>query len=161
MKIIKINPMRNSLFILVLLLLGIGAKAAVGRESVTYLKTANEIYFGQDLKIGLLNSKIISSDGSVIKVPNRDVMSYMHNSRLFELLPVICEPGDTLCFAMMEYITTRSGLRLYRYNCYENSGIKCHYFIFKDGKYYLHIDQRNALTVLPFFGIHNIRISSD
>jgi len=151
--------MKNSFVIIVLLLLSIGAKAFTGGESISYVKTGNNVYFGQDLKIGLFNSKIISSDGTVTKIPNRDVVAYMNHSRLFEYLPVVCESNDTLCYAMMEYITTRSGLSLYRYNYFDGRATKSHYFIFKEGKFYLQIDKRNALTVLPFFRIMDVRLS--
>ncbi len=150
--------MKNSLVMIALILLCFGAKAFTGGESTSYVKTGNNVYFGKDLKIGLFNSKIISSDGTVIKIPNSEVVAYMHNSQLFEYLPVICESNDILCYAMMEYITSKSGLRLYRYNYFDGMQTTSHYFIFKNGKYYLSIDQRNALTVLPFFGIKDVII---
>ena len=151
--------MKKSIVIIALLLLSIGVKAITDGNDLSYIKTGNNVYFGQDLKIGLFTSKIISSDGTVTKISNRDVVAYMHDSRLFEYLPVISESNDILCYAMMEYITTRSGLRLYRYSCFDEKDTKCYYFVFKDGKYYLRIDQRNALTTLPFFGINDVKFS--
>ena len=151
--------MKNSLVIIVLLLLCAGAQAITGSKDISYLKTKDTVYFGQDLKIGLFSSKIISSDGSFTKIPNRDITGYLHDSKLFEYLPVINESNNIHCYSMMQYITQRSGLNLYRYNCYDGNDIKSCYFVFKDGKFYLRIDQRNALTVLPFFGIKNIILS--
>jgi hypothetical protein len=124
-----------------------------GGETTSYVKTGNNVYFGQDVKMGLFNSKIIASDGTVTKIPKRDVVAYMHDSRLFEYLPVVCETNDTVCFAMMEYLTSRSGLNLYRYCCYADKNPKYEYYLFKEGKFHLRIDQKNAKTTLPFFGL--------
>jgi hypothetical protein len=153
--------MKNSILIIGLLLLSIGAKAITGVEVISYVKTPDSVYFGQDLKIGLFNSKIISSDGSFTKIHNRNVVSYMHDSRLFEYLPVMSESNSILCYAMMEYITCKSGLRLFRYNSFDGKDTKCYYFVFKDGKYYMRIEPRNALTVFSFFGIKDVKFSKN
>jgi hypothetical protein len=145
--------------LIALQLISIGAKAMTGDKNISFVKTGDKVYFGQDLKRRLYNSKIISSDGAVTKISNRNVIAYMHDSHLFEYLPVISESNDIICYAMMENITNRSGFRLYRYNFYEGTGIKSFYFVFKDGKYYRRIDERNAQTELPFFGIKNVRLS--
>jgi hypothetical protein len=151
--------MKKSLIIMALLLVFFGAVAIAGGESTSYVKTGDHVFFGQNLKKGLFNTKIISSDGTVTKIPNRDVVSYMHNSRLFENLPVIGESNGILGHSMMEYITTKSGLNLYRYDCPNGLDTKSCYFVFKDGKFYLRVDPKNAMTVLPFFGITNITIN--
>ena len=154
-----IKDMKNTILISVLLLLCAGAQAFTGSKDISYLKTRDTVYFGQDLKIGLFNSKIISADGSTVKISNRDITGYLHDSQIFDYLPVIIESNEILCYTMMQLITARSGLSLYRYNCYDENNIKSSYFVFKDSKFYLRIDQRNALSVLPFFGIKNIKIS--
>jgi len=145
--------MKNSLLIVALILLSFGVKAMSDGETVSYVKTDSKVYIGQDVKLGLFNTKVISSDGTVTKIPYRDVVSYMDDSRLFVNLPVVCDNNKTTCYAMMEYITSRGGLNLYRYCCYEQKDAKYEYYIFKDGKFHLRIDQKNAKTALPFFGI--------
>jgi hypothetical protein len=152
--------MKISFAIIAAILLSFGMQVMAGGKTISYVKTGDKVYLGEDLKMGVFNSKIISSDGTVTKIPHRDVVSYMHDSRLFEYLPVVCESDDTLCFAMMEYLTTRSGLRLYRYSCYDEKETKYQYFVFKDGKFYLHINQKNALTTLPFFGINDVQLAN-
>jgi hypothetical protein len=145
--------MKNSILFLALILICFGVKAVAGEKTISYVKTSNEVYFGQDLKMGLFNTRIITEDGTVTKIPNRDVTAYMHNSKLFEYLPVVCEENDTTCYAMMEYMTTKSGLNLYRHSSYESKDTRYVFYVYKDGKFHLRIDQKNAPTVLPFFGI--------
>jgi hypothetical protein len=145
--------MKKLIVIIALILFCTGIQAMAGGKTVSYVKAGGKVYFGKNIKVGLFNTKVIDAEGTITKVPNRSVEAYMHNSKLYEYLPVICEDNDTTCFAMMEYITGRSGLKLYRYNCYTEKETRYEYFVFKDNKFYLRIDQSNAVSVLPFFGV--------
>lgn len=140
---------------------------ALATEKVCYVTAEGKTYFGQELKHGLFKTKIVSADGNVYKVRNHDIDVISDGRHLYEKLPVICENNDTLCMALMEYITSRDGLRLYRYTGYTedvnpvtNTFRKAHerfgYFVFKDGKFYLRLDEKNAATAFPFFGINVI-----
>ncbi len=107
--------MKNLIAILAFILISFGVEAMVGEKSVSYVKTGNDVYFGQDLKMGLFNFKVIDSEGTVTKIPNRDVVAYTYDSRLFEYLPVVGKTNETIGYAMMEYVTQKSGLNLYCY----------------------------------------------
>ncbi len=124
-------------------------------DDISYVKTKDHVYFGNDIKRGLVKTKIITVDGSVTEVKNKKIIGYMHNNKLYELLPLVCEKNDTLCYTMMEYITSRSELRLYKYCCYHSGCAKYAYFVFdKQNKLYLRVDNHhNALAILPFFGV--------
>jgi len=145
--------MKTSIAIVAFLLISFGLQAIPGGDDISYVKTDNKVYFGQDVKMGMFNTKVIASDGAVTKVRNKDVTAYMHDAKLYESLPLVCDSKDKACFALMEYVTTRGGLNLYRYCCYRDSSPKYQYYVYKGGEYHLRIDQKNAKTVLPFFGI--------
>jgi hypothetical protein len=158
--------MKKSIMVISLIMMAIVFRA-MAIEKVCYVIADGKTYFGQELKQGLFKTKIVSSDGVVFKVRNNDIEAYSDGKHQFERLPVICENNDTLCTAMMEYLTTRDGLKLYRYTCYAedvdpatNTYRKAHeqygYFVFKDGKFYLRIDAKNAASAFPFFGINVI-----
>ncbi len=138
-----------------------------GGDASSYVTVNGKTYFCQTVKSGLLNMNLTMSDGSIIKVPLKKVDSYSCNGRLFERLPVRCKWAPANCTALMEYVTSRSGLRLYKYckvqehgelyDCsYKNAHMEFEYFVFKNGKFYLHVTQDNAASVLPFFGIQVI-----
>jgi hypothetical protein len=95
------------------------------------------------------------------------VDSYSLNGRMFERLPVMCKDAPANCTALMEYITSRNGFRLYKYckvqehgdlsnNTYEKAHLEYMFFVFKDGKFYLPVTAENAESILPFFGIKTI-----
>jgi hypothetical protein len=137
------------------------------KENLNYIKTGGKTYFGCQIKAGIFNTRIITTDGKRVKVANQNIEAMVSNGRLYQKLPVICKNNVTDCMALMEYITSKDGMRLYRHTSYNGhydlaNGIieKAHpeftYFIFKDGKFHLRVDANNAETVLPFFGIEVI-----
>jgi hypothetical protein len=145
--------MKTKSVIIILLLTGFGIRLMAGGENISYVKTENKVYFGEDIKMGLFNTKVFSPDGSIALVHNRDIVAYMHDSKLFELMPLMGGSNETLGYAMMEYVTSRSGLRLYRYSSKDQKTPQYTYYVYKNGKLHLCINQENAASTLPFFGI--------
>ena len=155
--------MKKCLIIVVLCLLSAGLYAA-DKENISYVKTKGVTYFGTEVRPGLFNIRVITTDGSKVKVQNTEIQSVMHDGRLYELMPVVCKDNRVIRMAMMEYITSKDGLRLYRYSscnkcCELEKGIITNtdagdvYYVFKDGKFFLRIDETNAGATLSFFGL--------
>jgi hypothetical protein len=152
--------MKRSILMTALILICFGIKAIAAGPDVCYVKTADKVIFGKDVKKGMVYTKIISSDGTITKVANNEIKSYMHEGKRFDLLPLICpDTKDTLCYAFMEYMTSKSGLKLYRYECCELRDHIMVYMVYKDEKLYLRVTPYNAESILPFFGIKNIIVS--
>ena len=153
--------------LLLLMLISALVLQAKNEEAVNYVNSGGKTYFCQKMKSGLFCAKVRTSDGNVLKIPFTKVDSYFCNGRLYERLPLVSEGAQVNGTALMEYITTRNDLRLYRYckfgecgNLYNSTYKKAHqqfvFLVFQDGKFYLEVDQRNAATVLPFFGIQTV-----
>lgn len=79
----------------------------------------------------------------------------------------MCKGTPANCTALMEYVTQRNGLRLYKYskiqahgelcdNTYANAHLEFMFFVFKDGEFYMPVTKENIESVLPFFGIKAI-----
>jgi hypothetical protein len=135
-----------------------------GGEATSYVTANGKTYFCQTVRSGLFHMNLKMTDGTIMKVPLNKVDSYSCNGRLFDKLPVKCKWAPANCTALMEYVTQRNGLRLYKYckvqehgeiyDCtYQSAHKQVEYFVFKDGKFYLHVTQENAESILPFFGI--------
>ncbi len=156
--------MKNVIVITALCLLTARLYAAE-KENVSYVKANGKTYFGIEVRTGIFKTRVIASDGQKVKVQNTEIQSVMHDGRLFELMPVVSRNNKVIRMAMMEYITSKDGLRLYRYNYYNNcsrleKGIITNtdpddvFYVFRDGKFYLRIDESNAESALPFFGLN-------
>jgi len=135
-----------------------------GDESINYVTSGGKTYFCQKVKFGLFCAKVMNNEGKVVKIPFSEVDSYCCKGKLFERLPLVIDGVETDRTALMEYITSRNGLRLYRYceygecgeianSTYKPAHLQFEYYVFQDGKFYLQVDQKNARTVLPFFGV--------
>lgn len=76
-------------------------------------------YVCQAMRTGFANTRIITHEGQLVKVPNSSIKAYRINGRQFEIMPLLNLRGDTLDMAFMEFISMRDGKRLYRYcsNC--------------------------------------------
>jgi hypothetical protein len=136
-------------------------------KATSYVTVGDQIYFCETVKPGLLNMNLAKEDGTIVKVPIKKVDSYSSNGRMFERLPVICNGTPTKCTALMEYITSRNGFRLYKHceygecgnlwdNTYKKTHLQVEYYVYKDGKFYLPVNKENAASILPFFGIEVI-----
>jgi hypothetical protein len=141
--------MKRSIVTTVLMVIFFGLKAIASHPDDCYLKAGGQVYFGKDIKMGPIHTRIILPDGTVAKVANKDITAYRHHNRQYMLLPVICDNNDTLCKAMMEFITAKSGYSIYKYCCPKNTNA---FFVYKDGKFYQRIDEDQA-DILKSFGI--------
>jgi hypothetical protein len=152
--------MKKSILILALILIGFGIKAMAGNDGDCYLQAGDKTYIGTDIKMGLAHTKIFLLDGSFVEVDNHDITAYRHHDKAFMLMPVICDRNDTLCLAMMEYISSKKGFSIYRYCCPDQEYYKYDpgniyrniFFVYKNGKFYKRIDEEQT-EALASFGI--------
>lgn len=125
-------------------------------------------YFCQAIKTGLVKTRIMTTDGDVVKVPNYSIQAYLLNGHQYELLPLVNLHGDTIDLAFMEFITMRNGSRLYRYcsNCSKYDPLYgeiaplnrvYRYYVLREGRMKLLTDEETDIN-LAFF---NIRVLKD
>jgi len=153
-----------ALLLLVMFAFALEARNDPESSGVNYVKSGDKVWVCEKVKPGLFAVNIRIDDKASIKIPFREVDSYLCNGRLFERLPLKYDGAPANSTALMEYITSRNGLRLYKYckygecgdltnNTYKKAHLQFTYLVFQDGQFYLEVDQKNAPTVLPFFGI--------
>lgn len=159
----KEDQAMKKLFLIVVILMSSYALKAEG-EANNYVTVGDKTYFCEKITEGLFNMNLTLENGAILKVPFKNVKSYSNKGKMYERLPVICKDAPENCTALMEYITSRNGLRLYKYsevmehgelynNTYEKAHLEFEFFVFKEGKFYLHVTRENVESVLPFFGI--------
>ncbi|MDD4107597.1 MAG: hypothetical protein PHH93_02635 [Prolixibacteraceae bacterium] len=132
--------------------------------AINYVTVGETTYFSDDVKVGIANIKISTEDGSILKTPLENVNAYMVDGKLCERLPVICKDGSEKCTALMELVAFRNGLGLYKFStnkCNEKLGCTFYdenkhgamYLVYRNGELHLRVDNINANTVFPFFGV--------
>jgi hypothetical protein len=141
--------------VFLVLLVCFGIRAIAGSPDDCYVKTSDNTFAGKDIKIGLTHTKIIFEDGTYKSIKNRKIIAYRHHDKLFMMMPVVCNNTDTLCMAMMEYVTSKSGCLVFKYCCSRDddrlTDVKRNYFfVYKDGKYYKRIDEDQTEALLAF-----------
>jgi hypothetical protein len=146
--------MKKSTVLFALFFLGFIVSSLASVKPGCYVKTSDAIYFGQKLKIGLLNTKILSDDGKVVKIANQDITAYQDGSKVFELNSLVGNDPESPNKVMMELISVRSDFKLF---CYENNeSLDSHneYYVYQNGKLTVRINPANAQSVFGFFGLN-------
>lgn len=147
-----------------LILVTISLMVTAGGKSTNYVTANGKTYFCETVLPGILHMRITLDDGSMLKVPFKNIDAYCNNGHLYERLPVVCKNAPANCTALMEYVSSRNGFRLYKYcksgscgelidNTYESGKLHTMFFVFKDGKFFIPVTKENVESVLPFFGV--------
>jgi hypothetical protein len=145
--------MKKSILIAAILLFGLYTNVIAGVSPGCYVKSDDKIYFGQKLRFGLTTVRVLSDNGSIVKVPIKEVDSYKQGNRYFELRPTVNSNFETEGNAMMELLKTKGDLKLYRCLKKDVGAPVYDYYVFKKERFHLLLDKDNAATVLSFFGI--------
>ena len=147
---------------LVMLALVSFAFIAYAADEMNYVIIDGKTYFSEEVKVGPGSVRIATDDGLTLKAPLKKVDAFMVNGKVWERLPVVCCKGKTKGTALMEFVTQRNDLRLYKYHSddcslgctfYDKSNQETMYFLYKEGKLYLRVTKENAQTVFAFFHI--------
>lgn len=137
-------------------------------NELSYVIVGDKTYFSNNVKIGLTNLRMDTEDGLTFKAPLKMVDAYMIDGILCERLPIFCADGKVKCTALLELVSLRNGMKLFKLHAYKNNkGLGCcfvdetnresMYFVYKDGKLHLRVDEKNAETVFDFFHVKFIR----
>ena len=145
------------------MLLMVSALKASDKKEECYVIVGDNTYYCNEIRMGQGNTRIYSGL-SMIKIPTSIIDAYSNDGMLFERLPVVNKNLDTAGWAFMQFISARSGYRLYRYcsNCVHYDPLTgeiapetpvYRYYIFKDGNFVNMLDENHIKTQLSRFGV--------
>lgn len=121
-----------------------------------------KVYYSDHARVVFNKIRMETEDGLTLVLPLKEVDAYKVRGRVYHRLPLVCKNGREKGDALLELVGYRNGLSLYRCSrpdedlgcCFEDtSGHSAIYFVYKEGEFYLNVDEENAWTVFPFFGI--------
>ncbi|MBK6965319.1 MAG: hypothetical protein IPH20_15645 [Bacteroidales bacterium] len=159
--------MKTSLLIITLVILSTGVTAESTGDG--FVVADGVTYFCQSLRTGLSNTKIVTTDGDIVRVPNNSVQAYRIKGHQFELLPLVDMGGDTVDYAFMEFLAMSDDSRLYRYcsNCRKYDPLNgeiaplnsvFRYYILRNGQLKLLTDENETGKILSSF---NVKVYDD
>ena len=154
--------MTRTAMVITMLLMFSALKASDKKEEC-YVIIGDNTYYCNVIRMGQGNTRIYSGSG-MIKIPTSIIDAYSNDGMLFERLPVVNKNLDTAGWAFMQFISARSGYRLYRYcsNCVHYDPLTgeiapetpvYRYYIFKDGNFVNMLDENHIKTQLSRFGV--------
>lgn len=158
--------MKTSLNIILLVLLSTGVLA--GSMGDGFVVADGVTYFCKTMRTGLFNTRIVTNDGHLVKVPNNSVQAYQMNGHQFERLPLVDRRGDTIDYAFMEFIAQNNESRLFRYcsNCCKYDPLYgeiaplnpvYRYYVLSNGRLKLLADDDETGKTLAFFSVKVFR----
>jgi hypothetical protein len=154
--------MKTSLIIIALVMLLTDVPAESTGDD--YVVADGVTYICQTMRTGLANTRIMTNEGGIVKVPNSSVQAYQLNGQQFELLPLVDRRGDTIDYAFMEFIAINNDSRLYRYcsNCCKYDPLNgeiaplnrvFRYYVLRNGRVKLLADEKEKGKTLSTFNV--------
>lgn len=123
-----------------------------------------EKLYCQKIHVGAQKIKATLENGEKVIIPTSQVKMYRIDGKTFEKLPVYVNNKSTNNEIFMEFVTTRAGLKLYKYSKYvegvdkvtgEYMGLSKvdYYLVFRGDEFYVDVTERNYKTLFDFFRI--------
>ncbi len=130
-----------------------------------YVVTDVDTIACKSLSFGYDGANITLANGEKTLVNKENVKAYSLNGKKFENLPVYVDGKPNGNNSFLELVAERNGLKLFKYSYYDTNGWDATksvedmkkvtvLTIFKDNKYYVQVDQKNAKTILPYFNLN-------
>lgn len=147
---------------LFIVLFSLGVKGA--NPGIDFVIADGMIYYGTGIHKGFANTKITTTEGETVKIPNHLIQSYRQNGHQYELLPLVNGKGDTVAMTYMELIATHNGSSLYRYctNCNKYDPLSgeiapinriYRYYVLKNGRLRLLQDGSSTDNAMAYFNV--------
>jgi hypothetical protein len=147
----------KKLILIPLLFFAIFSVNAKALSEYDYVITKNGTFYCQQVNVGLLHIKGILENGEALKVSVNEVRAYKANGRIFERMPIYQNDKITSNSNLMELLSLKDGLKLFRYTLIDNNEALCpghnQYYVFRNGEYVLQVSDKSSYQVFNFFNV--------
>jgi len=156
--------MKKLALLSVILLVGITSFAGTVGENYCLITTGEKLYL-KKIRVEDANVSATLVDGKKIVIPASQVKMYQVDGEIFEMLPIYVNNENTGKETFMQFVTTRAGLKLYKYTMREDKinektgahekGSKVeHFMVFRGDQFYIEINDKNSENLFSFFGVN-------
>ncbi|HEY4787977.1 MAG TPA: hypothetical protein VIH57_18110 [Bacteroidales bacterium] len=155
--------MKKLVLILTVLMMSLSGFAAGLGENYYMVSTGEKLYF-KKIQIGTQVIRATLENGKKVVIPISEVKMYTLNGKIYEKLPVYVNNKITNKHSFMEFVTTRAGLKLYKYSKYVEGVDKAtgaylgvskvdYYVVYRGDQLHVDVTEKNYQTLFDFFGI--------
>lgn len=107
--------------------------ASAQKSNRGYVVTNSDTIFCNKIAVGIFKTRCTLADGKKMKIDNKSINQYLMAGVMKKKMPVVMHGKETSKEAMMEYVTLKNGVCVYKY-VYYNGAKECedaiyHYFI--------------------------------
>ena len=137
-----------------LLLLGIFSLSSLVKAGMPdYVITGDDVHYFKNVRFGITSYLVGTNESGKVRYQADEVVCYRKDGKVYEKMQVICDGKQTGCYAFMELVAYRNGLKVFRHSFYRGYYMprQDEYVIYKDGSYYLGFDERNFKILCKFF----------
>jgi hypothetical protein len=137
---------------------------AIELKANYFVKNTGEIMNCKKIHFRSNDIKVVLENGEKLLISKDQIKALRANNKYYEKLPVYINNKKTKNEEFMQFITTRAGLKLYKYtlginNSESSVGFNVNgyttdcYVVFKGDQYYVAITAANYPTMFQFFGL--------
>jgi hypothetical protein len=153
--------MKKIIFTMMLVLVSL---AGTAKELDYYVIASGEKLYCSKIRLGAVTTKAVLENGEKVTLRTAEINSYRLNGKIFDKLPVYENNKLTDQKVFMQFVTTRAGLKLYKYTKFEEgiekttgsifkAGPVDYYVVFKGDQFYVAITEKNYANLFNFFGV--------
>ena len=146
------------------LLMMLVCMAGIAKELDYYVIVTGEKLYCTKIRMGAVNTTATLENGEKVKLRTAEIHSYRLNGKIFDKMPLYENNKFVNRNVFMQFVTTRAGLKLYKYTLFEEGMDKLsgmylkstavdHFVVFKGDQFYVSITDKNYPTMFEFFGI--------
>jgi hypothetical protein len=140
------------------------ATMAANLESTYFVKNTGELTNCKKIHFRANDIKVVYENGTEVFIPKNEVKAIHLNDVYYEKLPVYVNNEKTDKEEFMQFVTTRGGLKLFKYSAnvskangskgFNVSGYTMDYYVvYKGDQLWVEVTDVNYPTLFAFFGI--------
>lgn len=154
----------KKLFLIITAVVFTFSAKAIETKANYYVMNTGETMNCTEIQFGANSIKAVLESGESVKLAKSDVKAIRANGKYFEKLVVYKNNQKTNNEEFMQFVTTRAGLKLYKYTAniadlngqkaFNSDGLNAEcYVIYKGAEFYNEITELNYPTLFEFFNI--------
>jgi hypothetical protein len=160
------HNMKTLFFTAIMGLLISTSVTAKSTETNYFISTAGQLTHFKHITFKHNEIKVVLENGEKLIIPSAQIKTIRAKGKIYDKLPVYKNNEPTTKEVFMELVTTKDGLKLYRYSSDINSDRRTmgfnvndnyemeNYVVYKDGQFKTEVNDSNYEAIFTFFDVN-------